>query len=210
MAQLIHNMIEHADKIGYAISAIVAAVSAATVALVPILNRLKKLSSKVDTLSNISTPSLLAAARVNVLDAVKGSCPDRVHTLDIKFAQGIYVSIPVIVGKTYSPWPGLDLTGIRSCGDGTFYNLTTTHPVTLVRHSHEEKETVEVIMGSMTDLDSGRVYRKGETWEIEPQRDHRVFFEAHGIFVVTVQPPLPKLAERPVSVDRLTELADLT
>lgn len=181
---------------------------AGAVALV--MRKLHQLQGKVDAMTDTSVTGILSAVAGNIRTITEQTDPKKLHTLDIMFAHGVYVSIPVVIGMTYSPWPGMDLTGIASTEIETTYSLKTVQPVALVRHSHEERESVMVLTGSMTDLDSGRVYRRGEAWDIEPGMDHRVYFEAPGVFVATIQPPLPHAAERPVNVDRMHELATMT
>jgi hypothetical protein len=157
-----------------------------------------------------SVRALLEATKQNILKLVGKSDQAHIRTLDIRFEGGIYISLPVIIGVSYSPYPGLEMTGLRTNHDGTHYTLATQQPVTLVRHCHEEEEGVEVVSGTMTDLDSGRVYRRGETWQIDPNKNHRVYFESHGLFLCTIKPPLPLANDRPVNVDRLHELDELT
>lgn len=201
------EIIEHADQVGVGIASVVSAVAAV---LWPILRRLRRLQKKVDSLTDTSAVGILRATKGNILALCRDADPKKIRTLDIRFEGDIYVSIPVIMGMSYSPFPGLDLMGLREWDGCTHYSIQTTSNVTLVRHSHEETETVQVIAGTMTDLDSGRVYRSGETWEIAPNEDHRVHFEPHGLFMVQIRPPLPGVDVRPVNVDRLEDLADLT
>jgi hypothetical protein len=203
---VVHQLIEHADQVGVGVASVITAVGAV---LWPILKRLRRLQAKVDRLTDTSIQGILAATQKNIMAVAAVADQSKVFTLDIMFERGIYVSLPIIVGTTYSPWPGLEMTGIRSRRDATHYSLQTTQPVTLVRHSHEEHECVEVIDGSMTDLDSGKVFRAGEVWEIAPGLDHRVYFEAAGLYLVTIRPPLPHASERPINVDRLAELAEM-
>lgn len=207
MRELLNHTIEHADKIGIGIGAVASAVAAV---LVPVLRKLRRIDKRIDALKDTSISGILKATASNIRALCEVADPQKLRTLDIGFEHGIYVSIPIIIGTTYSPYSGLEITGIRSNAECTDYSMQTTQPVTLVRHSHEEREIVEVLDGSMTDLDSGRVYRKGEAWDIEPNLQHRVYFEAHGLYIATIRPPLPLASERPVNVDRLHELAELT
>jgi len=168
-------------------------------------------SRKWKAIYDVSVAGILKSIRLNINSVVQKSEPDKIHTLGIQFEGGIYISIPVIIGTSYCPWPGLTLTGIRSTRDMTNYSLETSQATTLVRHQHDGyEERVTVVDGSMTDLDHGVVFHAGETWTIAPGSPHRVYFEAHGLFMCELVPALPLAKDKPVNVDRLHELEMLT
>jgi len=178
-------------------------------ALWPVLRKLRSLNRKIDTLADTSLKRALEMTRDNAVKVAASADPSKVHTLDLRFPGDIYVSIGIIMGKSYSPFPGLEMTGLYSDRDSTHYSLATQQAVTLLRHHHEERETLTVVQGSATDLDSGRIYRTGESWDISPTVDHRVFFEAHSLFLVAIRPPLPLASARPVNVEQLPRIAEL-
>lgn len=197
---LLHSIIEHAEQIGVGLAAVIA-----------IWWKIHRESRKWKAIHDVSVASILKSIKLQIMAAVDRADEDKIHTLGIQFEGGIYVAIPVIIGASYCPWPGLTLTGLRSNKETTHYSLETSQPTALVRHQHDGyQEEVTVEDGTMTDLDKGTVYRKGETWVISPGVPHRVFFEAHGLFLCRLSPALPLAKDHPVNVDRLHELEVLT
>jgi quercetin dioxygenase-like cupin family protein len=141
-------------------------------------------------------------------DSFKGRI---LHAHDFRDAAEFIGKDLLIIGTSYSPWPGMTITGIRSNRETTHYSIETSQACVLVRHQHDEyEEVVTVVDGVMTDLDHGVTYRPGESWTIPPQTPHRVWFEAHGLFMAQLRPALPLAKDKPVNVDRLHELEMLT
>lgn len=140
--------------------------------------------------------------------------PDRTRIIDIKFLNpDVLIRLPVILDKWLTVLPGCDIIGDQFSAEKTVYLLRTDNTTRIRRHTHEGAESVLVIIGSMRDPMTGRVYQAGETWQIPEGVVHSVVFEApednssHGLFMVTVTPPLPTSAQVLLQLDGLAALA---
>lgn len=140
--------------------------------------------------------------------------PHKTRVIDIKFlTPEALIRLPVIVDKWLTVLPGCEIMGDEYASDYTTYFVRVDNAARLRRHTHEGEESVLVIKGSMKDMSSGKVYLPGETWDIPPGTVHSVLFEApedsasHGLYLVTVRPPLPTSAQVLLQLDGLATLA---
>lgn len=140
--------------------------------------------------------------------------PHKTRVIDIKFiATGELIRLPVIIDEWLTVLPGCEIMGDQFSGEQTVYFLRVENTARIRRHTHEGAESVLVIKGSMRDLQTGTVYRAGDTWDIPAGIVHSVVFEApednssHGLFMITVTPPLPTSAQVLLQLDGLASLA---
>jgi quercetin dioxygenase-like cupin family protein len=95
--------------------------------------------------------------------------------------------------------------------NSTSYYLRVSNSTRIRRHTHIGEESVFVVQGRMVDFISGKSYMPGETWTIRPGEVHSVVFEApdnaHGMFLITVEPPLPDSSQATILLDGIHSLA---
>lgn len=115
-------------------------------------------------------------------------------TLDYRMdGQDGFLRVPLLYEEIVEPLQGLRLQLVDHDKERTKYSISTIGhhaPVRLHWHYHEEAEVIHVIEGTVTDVQTGRVYHAGEIWPIAPGIRHAAdFFEAYAL--ATVRPPLP-------------------
>lgn len=138
----------------------------------------------------------------------------KTRVIDIHFVHPeITLRIPLIRDLWLTVLPGCDIMGDTFAADKTTYFLRCDNTALIRPHRHSGSEVVTVIHGIMTDLQTGTVYRPGETWRIPAGEVHSVHFEAprdspaHGIFLIEVTPPLPDTAHTSLDLDGMASLA---
>lgn len=149
-----------------------------------------------------------------LVSAADRAGPHKTRVIDIKFLNPVaLVRLPVILDEWLTVLPGCDIMGDQFTGEHTTYFLRCENTARIRRHTHEGAEAVLVVKGSMRDLHTGTVYQAGETWNIPAGIVHSVVFEApednssHGLFIITVTPPLPTSAQVLLQLDGLASLA---
>lgn len=152
--------------------------------------------------------------RENLTLAAERAGTHRTRVIDIKFLHPeALIRLPVVLDEWLTVLPGCDIMGDQFGADRTTYFLRTDNTARIRRHTHEGAESVRVIIGTMRDLATGTVYKPGDVWEIPAGVIHSVHFEApedgssHGLFMITVEPPLPNPAQVLLQLDGLMSLA---
>lgn len=140
--------------------------------------------------------------------------PHKTRVIDIKFLNPeALIRLPVIIDQWLTVLPGCEIMGDQFAKDKTTYFLRCDNTARIRRHTHDGAESVLVVKGSMRDLATGELYREGQTWDIPAGTVHSVVFEApednssHGLFLITVTPPLPTSAQVLLQLDGLASLA---
>jgi uncharacterized cupin superfamily protein len=112
------------------------------------------------------------------------------------------IRIPLHMAQVTECLQGMRLQLIEHSPAETIYSVSTIGhhaPIRLHWHYHEETETVTVIIGTVTDVQTGRIYRVGESWSISPGVRH--IADIDGYAVCTVRPPLPFASQHPICVN---------
>lgn len=141
----------------------------------------------------------------------------RTRVIDITFVSPYgpdnEIRLPVILDEWLTVLPGTDIMADEFAEDRTGYFLRVDANARIREHKHKHTESVHVIKGMMRDLTSKRCYYPGEMWTIPAGQVHAVQFESpsndtsHGIFLITVRPPLPSTSEVSLSLDGMSGLA---
>ena len=135
--------------------------------------------------------------------------PKSYYTLDLVFPGGESLRVPMI--------PGVSVTALENIGvTVTSHNARETIATLVCKgfghvppHAHaHHHESVTVISGTMTCLDTGRIYREGDTWEIEPNTYHSATFQ-DCVLILRYHPPLFTAAERPVDLSKMATIFPL-
>lgn len=150
--------------------------------------------------------SHLARLRRAIEAAVERAEADDVFSLDLTFRNGKTLYTAVIMGRAVPCWMGVQIQGVTTDATGTYYTIITDFGAELPDHRHEGDESVYVRRGVMTDLTTGTVYHKGDTWHIPAGEWHRVSFESNGIYECHIQPPLKSIAVQPLDLDAIASL----
>lgn len=140
-------------------------------------------------------------------DAANRAGPDQTHVIRLAFLSGNFIAVPLT-----REWIEIDrsLARIQLLGTNsteTEYQLSCPNPYQIESHTHPETEIARVERGQMIDLDTGKRYGVGASWEIPANMPHRVFFAAGTRVSITVRPPLPLNSEVPLSLDGLPRIS---
>jgi anti-sigma factor ChrR (cupin superfamily) len=135
----------------------------------------------------------------------------RTRVIDIEFLdRPAFLHVPVIRDEWLTVLPGVEIMGDEYRPDSTTYFLRVAQVAQIRQHRHRGSESVRVISGTMTDLNTGITYRAGEVWTIPAGEPHSVQFHAphggHGTVLITTRPALPSTTEQPLKLDDLAAL----
>lgn len=156
---------------------------------------------------------ILEATGNHLARKFEGVPPESYLTLDFRQQDGSReLFIPLHKTIIAEPLNGLLLRLITQKSDATIYEIDTTNhpiPVRIPFHHHDGTESVHVIEGTMLDVEKGRRYGPGETWEIPPGIDHVTEF-TQAFCVARMKPCLPTGKTRPMKLDGITKIYDRT
>jgi hypothetical protein len=155
--------------------------------------------------------AVLESHGARIMRQIDGVDPNTYVTLDFKQANGRSdLAIPLLRDRAVEPITGLFLTLEAIFPDRTEYQVSTREhpvPVRLPLHSHSGTESVTVIRGTLLDVATGRSYTEGETWHIEPGKNHSAEFY-RCIALAIMRPPLPLASVRPANLDAIRSVYD--
>lgn len=165
----------------------------------------KKLTHLVDT----TRKELLAALAVNIERQFSDLDKSSYVTLDYRMDGDVgCLRIPLAYNRVTECLQGMRLQLLDQNDKETTYSISTLGydaPVRLHWHYHEETETIQIIRGAVTDVQTGRRYLAGETWAIAPNTRHIADFD-NAYAVCLVRPPLPFASLHPISLDGMTQV----
>jgi hypothetical protein len=139
-------------------------------------------------------------------DAAKTAGPANTYVIRIKFLEGLEFAVPLTRDWIEIDPCGAQIQLLEDFPGETRYQLRCPHPYQITTHEHVEQETVEVQYGTMTDMTTGKVYRKGEAWTVPANEAHAVFFSACSSVIITVRPPLPTMVDVPLNLRHLEQI----
>jgi hypothetical protein len=117
--------------------------------------------------------------------------------------------IPLSMNRVTECLQGMRLQLVDHSRLETVYSVSTLGhhaPIRLHWHYHNESETVQVIRGRVTDVQTGRIYMPGEIWAIEGGSRHAADFDGYAL--CTVRPPLPWASSHPIDLDDISRVYD--
>lgn len=136
--------------------------------------------------------------------------PKSYYTLDLIFPGGEGLRIPMVPGVSVTALENIGVTVTSHNARETIATLVCKGFGHIPPHAHvSHHESVTVISGSMTCLNTGRIFREGETWEIPPGEFHSATFQ-DCVLILRYHPPLFTAAERPVDLSKMATIFPLT
>jgi uncharacterized RmlC-like cupin family protein len=128
---------------------------------------------------------------------------DHTHVIRISFLTGHYVAVPLTRKWVTVARSGAAIQLLHSDHESTRYQLDCPGPYEIESHSHPENEHVTIVYGDMEDMNTGRIYGPGDTWEIPSGVPHHVLFSTGTLACIVVTPALPTARQVPISLDDL-------
>lgn len=129
--------------------------------------------------------------------------PGEYYTLDIEFEGGHRMAVPMFLGVRVLVSENIEMAVNDHTREQTELGLWCEGFGALKKHRHGENcERILVERGTVTCVETGVVYRAGETWVIEPGQWHSAVFQDCYCRVIH-RPPLPTATVRPVNLDAM-------
>ena len=136
--------------------------------------------------------------------------PRSFYTLDLMFPAGESLRIPMISGVPVQALENITITVSAHCKKETIATLVCKGFGHIPSHAHAlHHESVRVISGTMTCLTTGKIYREGDSWEIEPGTFHAATFH-DCVLILRYHPPLHTAHDRPVDLSAMATIFPLT
>lgn len=135
-------------------------------------------------------------------EAIEQADPDSYWTLDVLFGgddpnTGIHVRIPMFPYKRLTVSENIQMAVVAHSKDGTVASLHCDGFGHIPIHCHPTTcETIEVRAGTITHIETGRVYRAGETWFIPEGEMYSAIFQ-DTFAILTYRPPLKTAKDSP-------------
>jgi len=147
------------------------------------------------------------AIQSHLLGSIAHLDPAKYYTLDVHFENGQTIIIPMVPFVELTISENLTICVLDQTAEETKLQMRTNNgPASLRRHRHELTcERILVERGTMTDMKTGTIYRKGDMWEIAAGQIHGAWFSDHFLATVLHKPALPTAAQRPVDLRHLEE-----
>lgn len=150
--------------------------------------------------------TVLRYIKKNMEALISGRDPESYYTLDVHFTNGIALIAPMIPDVRLMVAENLGITVIHHTCTATTLKLQSAGDAYLPPHWHEHtSELIEVKEGTITHIETGRVYRAGEIWHIPSKEIHSAVFSKDCFALVTHRPPLPTAKERPVDIEKIEQ-----
>lgn len=128
------------------------------------------------------------------------------YTLDIQFQGGHRMAVPMFPGKRMLVSENVEMAVQDHGKEQTELGLWCVGFGAVPAHCHQENcETIHIERGTVTHLETGRIYRAGETWLIEPGTWHSALF-ADCYCRIIHRPPLPTAAVRPADLSAMEKV----
>lgn len=141
-----------------------------------------------------------------LLRCIDGRDPSTFYTLEMAFPGGESMRIPMIPGLPLQVLENIKVEVVSHNQKETIATLVCDGFGNVGMHSHpSHHESIRVIAGTMTCMSTGKLYREGDTWEVQPGEMHGAFF-ANCVIVIRYHPPLPTAAESPVNLDAMNSV----
>lgn len=158
---------------------------------------------------NKQTDLILAATTAMVqknivkmmLDATEKLDPEKYYTHELCFPGDLKMFVPMIPGVPLPILENITIQVIAHNSKETILAMNCTGFGHIGQHSHgDTTEEIRIQSGMMTDLKTGKQYRKDDVWIIDPNVEHSATFQ-DCVAIVILRPPLPTAKERPVNMD---------
>ena len=150
--------------------------------------------------------TVLRILKKNIEGQINGRDPESYDTHDIHFCNGISLAAPMIPNVDLTIAENLTISVANHDCECTTLNLKSSGSAYLPPHFHKgTSELIEVKSGTVTHIETGRVYRKDEIWFIPIGEPHSAVFSPGFFAYVSCRPPLPTAKERPVDLVRMEE-----
>lgn len=159
-------------------------------------------TSQRDVIHEATTAAIQEAIRQNLEARCEREDPKNYLTLDVHFPSGFCLLVPLfrggeLVGQNISMrvarhGPGSTALDLQCHGFGH-----------LPPHYHASTcETIEVREGVVTHLETGTIYRPGQTWVVPAGEMHSATFQ-DAWCIITHRPALPNGIERPANLSAM-------
>jgi quercetin dioxygenase-like cupin family protein len=135
-------------------------------------------------------------------EAIEQADPACYWTLDVLFGgddpnTGIHMRIPMFPYKRLTVSENIQMAVVAHGKDGTVASLHCDGFGHIPIHCHPTTcETIEVRSGTITHIETGRVYRAGDIWFIPEGEMHSAIFQ-DTFAILTYRPPLKTAKDSP-------------
>lgn len=148
--------------------------------------------------------TVLRILRKSIEGQLDGRPPESYYTHGIHFTNGIVLHAPMIPNVELTIAENLTISVANHDSDCTTLALKSSGHSYLPPHFHPHtSELIEVRAGDVVHLETGRIYRSGETWFIPANEPHSAVFSTNFFGLVSCRPPLPTAKEVPVDLERM-------
>jgi quercetin dioxygenase-like cupin family protein len=163
---------------------------------------------KLTQLVNTTRKELLTAMANNIERQFSNMDKSTYLTLDYRMdGDSQCLRIPLAYTRVTECLLGMRLQLVDHSEKETTYSVSTLGfgaPIRLHWHYHEEMEIIQVIRGTVVDVQTGRRYGPGASWVVEPEARHIADFD-NAYALCTVRPPLPWASQHPINLSGVAE-----
>ena len=159
-----------------------------------------------EELIDVNTANMQAMIAKQWSEKYAATDPSDCFTLDVEFETGHRMKIPMYQHCPMMISENIEMAIISHSKDQTIAVLDCKGFGHIPSHRHEPTcEVLEVREGTVTHLESGRIYRSGESWTVPPGEFHSAIFQNAVVFI-TYRPPLKTAKEQPADFSAMKEV----
>lgn len=159
-----------------------------------------------EIIAEATTAGIQAAIKRNLEARYEEEDPAKTLTLDVHFPNGYVLLVPLFQGAALVA-ENLVMRVAMQNKEFTALDLKAIGFGHLPPHFHATTcETIEIRTGSMTHLETGNIYRPGQTAVFAPGEMHSATFEPGTWCIVTHRPSLPSAKDRPANLSAMPDV----
>lgn len=138
-------------------------------------------------------------------EAIESVDPESYWTLDVTFEGDHQMRIPMFPYKRLTVAENIKMAIVAHGRENTMASLICDGFGHLPPHFHPTTcETLEVKYGTVTHIETGHIYRAGDSWHIPAGEMHSATFQ-DAFVLITYKPPLKTAKESPPDFARLED-----
>lgn len=156
-------------------------------------------------LSDATSSTIHRIVMTKWTEAVEKADPESYWTLDVAFEGDHHMRIPMFPYHCLTVAENVKMAVVAHGKDSTVASLLCDGFGYLHPHCHPTTcETLEVKQGTVTHLETGRIYRAGDIWHIPAGEMHSATMQ-DAFVLITYKPPLKTAKESPPEFSRFQE-----
>ena len=155
------------------------------------------INSAKEELMEVTTANMQRMIAKQWRHKIDSTNPEDCFTLDVEFEGGHRMKVPMFDSCKLMISENIEMQIVSHSKEQSIAVLECRGFGHILRHRHEPTcEVLEVREGTVTHIETGKIYRSGDKWSIPAGEFHSAYFHDAVVFI-TYRPPLKTAKEQP-------------